>query len=706
MKPWWLTFVVACATFAAFHRPAWGIPAAGPTGVKATPTYSSPPSILVRWNDVPDETRYEIWRAVDGGGITKLTDVGANVVRFRDNAVNNASTYRYRLFACDGAGCTIGGDFTTSVKVVWPISGGREILHGFNEVLAWAGIRGGDGVTAGYHDGVDLNRTTTGATAGDDVKAPRGGIVTELEPNPADVDNGFAAIQVEISPGNFEYDSFNHLANTAGNGPVVVKGDAVAPGQKLGQVGTAQFDGDFTDHAHSMVTTGSAYASSARHFLTIFTDNADRDPKGNNPALFDENGDGKNALYRDHNEADPKKYLDYDHNTKPLSGDLDLEVEVTDEQGTNPRQAPIDLSYWIEGPLPDVEDFDDVKSLAHPYKLYDFRNNYFGAGAPTTCSLISDIQDAANSGCKGLADCTTWPGVACNSVIKEGAIDFSWPVLHHFIITHAKGETGARADVLVTEYWRTKAKEDNAGQSPAQANYADKTLATKPSEARFPDGDYTIHLLASDLVHANVPLDIQNVRLENYPPFIKDIAVYQDSDNNAGTQVSADYPGCEGPIYIYKHKNPDPYPGPGYLSTAQTGTFAGAGHKLCIRVRFSEGMNAVLFGMDLDPQGAAGAAPMTFGGGFAKTYTANDTWNGSLVVPADPSGNSDSSVLDPSKDAILRVRARDLLDRNNVDRGLDEDGDGVPEADRTDENHRIKLDASSPTTAIQVKKAL
>jgi hypothetical protein len=689
-------------------RAAWAAPVAGPTGVAAISQYSTPPAILVRWNDVPDETAYEVWRSVDGAPITLLVSVGANVVQVPDNTVNNSSVYRYRLFACDGSGCTVGDDFTTSVRVLWPISGGHEVLHGFNEVLAWAGIRGGDGATAGYHDGVDLNRTTSGATAGDDVGAPRGGIVNQVILNAADPDNGFVAVQVNLGGGNFEFDGFNHIANTGGNGPVVAVGDVVAPGQKLAKIGTQQFNGDFTDHVHSMVTLGSAFASSARHFLSIFTDPADRDPQGNSPSLFDENGDGKNALYRDHNEADLTKYLDYDHDTKPLSGDLDIEVEVTDQQGTNPRQAPIDLGYWIEGPLDPADDDDDVKSAAHPYKLYDFRTNYFGLGAPTVCSLVSDIQDAANSGCKGLATCTAYPGVACNSVIKEGTTDFPWPVLHHFIITHAKGETGARADVDATQYWRTKAKEDNGASTAATANYAGKPTATKPTEARFPDGDYTIHAIASDLVHSNVDLKIEKVRLENYPPFIKEVSVYQDKDDMIGTQVDADHPGCEVELYKYQQKNPNPYPGTGYLGDSQRSTFASAGHAICVRILFSEGMDttAVDFDVELDPQGAGGAAPLAFIGSFATTNTDNDTWKGEVTVPADASGNSDSDVSDPNKDAVIRVRARDLKDRNNNQRGLDEDGDGTPEADATDENHRIKLDASTPVTTIQIKKSL
>ncbi len=112
------------------------------------------------------------------------------------------------------------------------------------------------------------------------------------------------------------------------------------------------------------------------------------------------------------------------------------------------------------------------------------------------------------------------------------------------------------------------------------------------------------------------------------------------------------------------------------------------------------------FDVELDPQGAGGAAPLLFIGVFDKTNSDNDTWKGEVTVPADATGNSDSDQSNPSKDAVIRVRARDLKDRNDVQRGLDENGDGTSEVDARDENHRIKLDASTPVTTIQIRKSL
>jgi murein DD-endopeptidase MepM/ murein hydrolase activator NlpD len=691
---------------------------AAPPRANVVPRYGSPPSIMVRWLDLPDEDYYEVWRGVYGGGLTVLATVAAKsatgeVVEYQDTTIDPETRYQYLVRACTGAGdCLDGRVFTTSARIVWPIDGGHEMLHGFNEVLAWAGVRGTDDRNVGFHDGIDLGRTTTGDdTPGDQVLAPLGGIVSFVGPNPNVPDNAAVEVGFETGTGKLEYYQFNHLMNAFGFTPLVRVNDTVEPGQQLGYVGVRHFKGDLPDHVHLNVYRAGRAAdagSNARSPLMVFRDPADRDPQGQAPALFDENGDGKVVLFRSHQEADPTKYLEYDHDTKPLSGDIDIHVEVTDRQGTLPRQAPIQLGYWIEGPLPPSQGRDDVKSAARPYKLYDFRTTYFGAGTPPTgCSLIADILDVANAGCKGLTDCVTDPpaGHVCHSTITEGPLDFPWPILHHFKITHAAAEDGAPANVKATQYWRTQAFDDRAEPTSTHANYADRPLALTPTDARFPDGDYTIHVVASDLVHENVDLPIRNIRLENWTPFIKEIAVYADADGNPSSQSSADFPACETELYRYVHPgNPAPYPGPGYLEASQRSTFARAGEKLCVKVRFSESMAAASVTVALDPQGAAGAPPLPFSGAFARTFNPDDTWMGTLIVPLDPSGDSDSSPASHDTDAVLRVTGRDLPDRTGAQRGMDADADGVPEPSGADENHMIKLDASTPMTAITATK--
>ena len=267
-------------------------------------------------------------------------------------------------------------------------------------------------------------------------------------------------------------------------------------------------------------------------------------------------------------------------------------------------------------------------------------------------------------------------------------------MLHHYIVTHAKD--GVTPAVDANMYWRTKAKEDGAGEALLHANYAGKTQATKGSEARFPDGEYTLHFLASDLVHSNVDLQFKNVRLENYTPFIKEMTIYLDRDNSIGTQANADYPGCELKIYEFKHNNPDSYPGANFAA-AKTGEFIGADQKICIKIRFSEGMDSAWadFKVSLDPGGVgAGASPIAFAGSFSKTYTEDDTWKGSATMPADASGGSDSS------NSVITVKARDLPDRSSNQRGLDKNDDGVGEPDFTDDIHKVPTDARPPEPSL------
>ena len=691
-----LAIALLCAGTAAGAPPV-------PTGFGAYPRYSAPAErlIVVQWNEVAGATRYDIYRGVDGGPLAAVATnppfgTGAPVRHF-DRTVSDTSTYTYRVDACDASGCASTTPFTTSLKVVWPISGGHEVMHGYNEVSAWNGVRGGgDGAVAGYHDGVDLNRSTPEGSPGDDVLAPRGGTVVAANITGVNPDNGFVAVAVEVGPFSYEYDSFNHIATSPGNTPVVAGGDFVAPGQKLARIGTTHFTGQSSDHVHSMVTVGNAIASSARHFLQIFTLPGDRDPQSNPPALFDENQDGKHVLFRRHGSP---SLLPYEVDSLPLDGDIDIAVEVTDQQGTNPRQAPIDLGYWIEGALPDSLRPDDVRSAQAPYRLYDFRTAYFGA-LPVLCSSVSLIQEVANPGCGGIENlgCVLRNITACNSLIKEGTREWAWPVLHHFIVTNTKSTTGAPADVDATQFWRTNAEDDGQPVTVPTANFANRPTTTRATHARFPDGLYTIHAVASDLVHDKVDLPIPDIRLENFAPYVREVLVAQDLDGLAATGIN----GCEGIVYEYTHPGRKTvYPGPNYLLGSQTDRFARAGRPLCVRVRFSETMADAT--VTLFARKGLGIPLASLSVTATKEFRTADTWSGKVTLPTDPSGDSDSSLADDANDVAVRVTGHDLVSRDGAQRGLDADGDGTPDA-LGDLNHRFKIDLSPPKRTVEILK--
>jgi hypothetical protein len=728
-----LALLPVCFAFAA--------PPAISPDVGAVPVFDvTPLRISLVWLGVAGVPFYEVERSVDGGAFSyliRVVELGFDgIANYRDEDVATGHRYAYRVKSCNDDGCgPPGTPFATSFDVIWPIAaevdrlgnGFHEILHGFNEPV---GVN--SRVTnRGFHEGVDIGRTTAASDLADLVLAPRGGRISFVGvASDLQLDNGNVGIIVLIGNARSvddEYDTFNHIANEP-NVPVqvgchvedgiipVCVGDAVAPGQPLARMGTRYFSGPSTDHVHAQVEDGNHHTK--RHFLSIFTRPEDRDPQGNAPDLhFDENADGKSLLFRNHADPDLSHYLDYEHDTKPLGGDIDIEVEATDEQGTNPREAPIDLSYWLEGPQLPSEDDDDVKSAAAPYKLYDFRTEFFGDSI--NCDRLYDYQDAANAGCTSRVACSPTAPVCvacpnsedgipyqtpCAGVIKDPVSGdvFPYPVFHHFIITHASDTDGAARHVLSTEYWRTTAEDDRV-TNPTQANYAGKQIALSANMARFPDGDYTLHVLASDLVHANVEFSYPRIRLENFPPFIRELVVMEDADGNPVTGGVPDLPGCEALVYDYKHPGaPAPYPGPDHLRGSQSlDVVAGADRTLCIRVRFSEQMDSTpaRFAVELNPQDGTDA--LEFHGAFSQTTMPNDTWSGTMIVPSHPDGDWNSSPGTHAKDATVRVYARDLPDRNGAQRLLDNDGDGAPNV--FDGNHRIKLDASPPTRSVAIR---
>jgi hypothetical protein len=676
-----------------------------PDDIRVVPVYATPPAIRVSWIELPIDDNalyYNIHKRVGTTG----PDVAVGVVvaaeegllsEFLDPDVVPGTSYRYRLEACDETGCVSDAGFATTVDTVWPISGGRRVVNGFNENLGWAGLRGEDLAPVGFHDGVDLGRTTVDPAAADAVHAPRGGIVRRIEKeDPPTVDDDFIEIVVDMGGGHFEFDGFNHIAS--GTLPVM-EGDVVRPGQMIATIGTRHFNGSEPDHVHFQLAARGTRRPTVRHPLSVFRDDADRDPGGHAPKLNDENRDQRTALYFDHTNG---QLIPYDRDTHPLRGDVDVAAEVMDQQGTQPHQAPIRLGYWIEGPLPAAEHLDDVKSAANPYRLYDYRTEYWGLAPATACDLISSVHDPANAGCPTLG-CVGTSNVGCAATLPGHTVAWPWPILHHFVVTHAGTETAARTGLSKNQFWRTAAKDDGGPVVSSHANYANQPTTTKAWEARFPDGDYTVHLLASDLVHTDIDLPLPPTRLENFAPFILEVLVTVDADGNPGTG-HPDTPNCEAEAYHYQHAARRQYPDRTPLAVARAAAaekIIRAGRQVCVQVRFSEPMSTAA--IELVGQRGAGATVAAPQSTLVKTHQDNDTVYALVTLTADPSGGKDSSVANDEKDIAIRVTGQDRRDGANVRRSLDTDGDGVANA-AADVNHLVKIDLSPMKKALQVDK--
>jgi hypothetical protein len=189
--------------------------------------------------------------------------------------------------------------------------------------------------------------------------------------------------------------------------------------------------------------------------------------------------------------------------THPIEGDVDILVEMGDELGTLPDQVPTRLAYWIEQPPSTCGvSFHDVKSPASAYHLFAWENAFFGdATSPLTVAgaIVNTHLDAGD---------------------HIAGYPSSWPNYKHFVLTNTSGSSGAAANVSAAQCWNTDAENDSEPASVAHANYAGRDDTTRASEARFPDGVYTIHVIANDLIQDAGPFLEIPVRLENFHPIV------------------------------------------------------------------------------------------------------------------------------------------------------------------------------------------
>jgi hypothetical protein len=280
----------------------------------------------------------------------------------------------------------------------------------------------------------------------------------------------------------------------------VATNDVLFAGQEVGEISEAHFDKDFTDHTHYVITDV-MYSALQRHPLSIYGGNDDKDPHQTKPRLKDHSTNGT-MLFQQQGAAGI--YLPFDA-THPLHGDLDLIAEVADELGTLPDQVPTKLGYWIEAPanIPGCIDFHNVKSAAAPYVLFSWHDAYFGDAA-SPLAISQEIADVVQN---------------LGPTIMVGTETYPWENYKHFILTNTKGTDGAAGNVDEAEYWNSNAKTDADAETSATANYKGKPDTSKAREARFPDGEYTLHILASDLIHANEDLTTA-LRTENFCPIV------------------------------------------------------------------------------------------------------------------------------------------------------------------------------------------
>lgn len=418
-----------------------------------------------------------------------------------------ASDYRYKVLAFRGG---VSSPFSTvarnNVDTIWPVPVSHEILHNWNETIGTAAVDEMN-VQVGFHMGVDIQRI--GLL--NPVEAARGGEVSAVGPDPNDIDNWFLVIKVKKGAA-FEYFQYNHMANM----PIPVMGANVIAGDTVGQISDLFFMPDFVSHIHYVITDVMD-AALPIHPLSVYALDSDKDPGTSKPKPIDHTGTEVGTRLIRQQGAVPGVYLTYNESNPditPVEKAIDIIVEVADELGTLPDQVPTKLFYWIEAPpsLPDCTsiDFHDVNSSADPYVLFSWEDALYG-DQPSALALSRVITDEAQNH---------------GPSIMVGPDTYPWQNFKNFIITNAETITEVPGMADESEHWRTHAIDDGGPEVSDDANYASAGTTLRASEARFPDGTYTVHVLASDLIHADVdllfvpPLSPPGfaVRIENFCP--------------------------------------------------------------------------------------------------------------------------------------------------------------------------------------------
>lgn len=491
-------------------RPLRAVPPNDPTNLRAISNYGTN-QIQLSWTDASnDETGFEIQRRADGGAWSTVTTTAANATSYNDAGANTTTAlYEYRVRAVKTGDSPSGWSNLTKMNLmtVWPVTTSHEVLHNWNETIGSSGI-GRNASTGtwggtGFHMGVDIqNSDASNRSETDWVVAARSGIISRIGNNAT---NNVAVVQVLTGIVNHYYQT-NHLAN----GTLYSVLDTVLAGDTLGVIDTLYFNTHWVDHTHYYIhQLNGQEVTTIGHPLSIYTNVNDRDPMNQPPALIEHTnppaaGDSIFEFF----SVDLGTYINYSLED-PLHGNIDIIVEVGDSLGTNPDQVPTQLGYWIDAldsDIPGCIDFHDVKSEATQYVLFSWATRYFGRFG-NSMAMSANIVD-------------TNFDVSGNFSENGNPYPGSWPNYKHFIVTNTDSTTGTFADVNAASSWNTDAMQVGAiAETAPRANMNGRPDTNIPTNARFPDGNYRIHVLASDLEHNNEDL-MFDVRLENFAPVV------------------------------------------------------------------------------------------------------------------------------------------------------------------------------------------
>lgn len=461
------TVVFSAALLATTHVSAAPNP---PSGAQAVPRYDAPITMAISWTDNSnDEDNFEIQRREVGGTFAFLTSVGPNTTTFVDTTATDDRDWEYRVRARSASDGNSGWTATTPrmrPRQIWPLpDGDHDILHTFGTPLNFSGFRY-------FHEGVDISASNVR------VDAARGGPVTFVDPNSDP--NGAINVRVDMGAAGMVTENYLHMRTD----PALSVGDVLSPGDQVGVISNIWFNRAIeADHVH--------WGNATTNKLIPFTNPADRDPNLQPPQIADINNDGKDFILVRAN--------DNNHNNEIASAfrDVDFLVDAFDDMAaTNDLMvAPFSLGYWISSTVPGA---DTVQSAATPYRLFAFNYPLIGANGGNTPRENATAYWPLDADIDGL---DTWQSTLT------------------FILSNASNTAGDTNSPQAGEFWRTDAR---AG-SGSEENGSDAARARENQEARFPDGEYFVNIVADDLVHTTNAA--RRVIVDNSRPYVKSVRV-------------------------------------------------------------------------------------------------------------------------------------------------------------------------------------
>jgi PKD repeat protein len=442
------------------------------------------------------------------GFVNIKTGLPVTTVQYFDNTIIPQKIYIYRaLFFKNGIATDTTFSSTSILSIQWPLADkSYNVCSAFGDITPanhWM-----------YHEGVDF------LAKDKDIEIIRSGELAYYGNSGSP--QVYAIVKVDIGGGKYEYDLYNHIADT-----VIISGKrSLYAGENIGTVDTLTYH---ATNLHLHLTRMNAIDITSL-YLGI------KDPNGEN--LENPLEVFNNVLYNDivptptdpYNQAPVIGNPQYNKSNayqkfatkNNLYNSVDISVSLTDymtDVYTTAKFPSVNQAgYYIKSVSGGGA---DVQNTTSPYTTFKYDNNWFNDPAhPITGTFIVNGAFLSKHTFVDVTKPSTFISTLGGGVSKY---------YKSYILTNCKGTQGLIADADSLQFWNTRAKSGTF----SQANGSDAAQSSHCNEeSAFKDGKYIVHILAKDLINSTEKTD--TVTIDNFLPFIKQITIKR---NNVSGQT-------------------------------------------------------------------------------------------------------------------------------------------------------------------------